>query len=134
MYTLPTGERFDCLAACDGFGGGGLSNHRFVAEGRKIWFDFTDSSSGCEYSLQYYIAEGHGRSGRDDFLRFLDIALGSSNEVETQLLITIRLKMLTEQMTEKAMGLIQEVQKITKGLIRSISNTNNKGPRAAKPR
>ena len=80
-------------------------------------------------SIPSNIAEGFGRTGRDDFLRFLDMALGSTNEVETQILIMIRLKMRTQNDTNKAIGLIQEIQRILKGLIRGVFNTKKNGVR-----
>jgi four helix bundle protein len=38
-------------------------------------------------SVPSNIAEGCGRNGDQDFVRFLDIALGSANEVDYQLLL-----------------------------------------------
>jgi four helix bundle protein len=39
-------------------------------------------------SILYNIAEGHRRSSRREFARFIDISLGSSAELQTQLMLS----------------------------------------------
>ena len=46
----------------------------------------------CAVSLPSNIAEGAGRKGTKEFIHFLYIALGSLNEMETQMEISKRLK------------------------------------------
>ena len=48
-------------------------------------------------SIPSNIAEGYGRHSRNDYLRFLNIARGSKNEVETQLQICLMLDYLTPE-------------------------------------
>lgn len=41
----------------------------------------------CSVAIGSNIAEGAGRPGRADFARFIGMALGSTNELESQLLV-----------------------------------------------
>lgn len=71
-------------------------------------------------SIPSNIAEGCSRSSQLDFKRFLEIALGSSYEIETQLILIERLKMLQEPIT--LIDDIVEIQKMLVGLIKSVKN------------
>ena len=50
----------------------------------------------CAVSLPSNIAEGAGRKGTKEFIHFLYIALGSLNEMETQMEISKRLKYIND--------------------------------------
>lgn len=69
------------------------------------------------------IAEGHSRTTRKDYIRFLHIAAGSANEVETQALLAIRLKFVTQQQASRTLDLALEVQRILRGLVKSLSRS-----------
>jgi four helix bundle protein len=63
-------------------------------------------------SIPSNIAEGAGRKGAREFVQFLSMAKGSVAELETQLLIAIKLNYL-----EDASHLLQELDEISKMLI-----------------
>jgi len=65
-------------------------------------------------SIPSNIAEGAARKGNAEFLQFLYISLGSLSELETQILISIRLKYLSNE------SLLESITLIGKKLINLI--------------
>lgn len=72
-------------------------------------------------SVPSNIAEGAGRNSNPDFIRFLNIANGSLNELETQIMIGHRLKYLSKSQLEGVLPLITEVQKMNYTLSQKLS-------------
>jgi four helix bundle protein len=70
-------------------------------------------------SIPSNIAEGCSRHSEKDFRRFLEIALGSSFELETQLLIMQKLK-LVESELEMIIDQTCEIQKMLQGLMNKL--------------
>ena len=87
------------------------------------WFEkkgLCDQLQRAVVSISSNIAEGAGRPTDNDFAHFLDMALGSANEVETQLLISKNLKYITEEQHHQLMNRLSGIQKQLTGLIASI--------------
>jgi four helix bundle protein len=75
------------------------------------------------FSIPSNIAEGQGRRGDREFLRFLDIAHGSLREAETQLMIAQRLKYISEAEANAALEQASEVGRLITGLSNSLDVT-----------
>ena len=74
----------------------------------------------CALSVPSNIAEGAGRNGKKEFARFLDIALGSSFELETQLLVYKRRQSKESQELGSTISEVLEVQKMIMGLQKAV--------------
>lgn len=68
-------------------------------------------------SIVSNVAEGPSRKSETDFARFLEIAMGSAFEVETQLIIAKELNYLPEQKLDKLIKQLTIIQKQTNQLI-----------------
>lgn len=66
-------------------------------------------------SVPSNIAEGASRNSDKEFIHFLYIALGSTSEIETQLIISKNLEFINE--IDKVQSELTEIRKLIKGLI-----------------
>jgi len=77
-------------------------------------YGITSQINRAVISISSNIAEGAGRNSNKDFSRFIHIALGSSFELETQLMIAYELSFIEEQSFQI---LIEKLNKIQKMLV-----------------
>jgi four helix bundle protein len=77
-------------------------------------------------SIPSNIAEGAGRNSDKEFIHFLGISNGSSNELLTQIIISNRLGFISNSVTESVLSKIDEIQKMNHGLKKSLDNKTNK--------
>ncbi|RAR70804.1 four helix bundle protein [Flavobacterium aciduliphilum] len=60
-------------------------------------FGLTSQIRRCSISVPSNIAEGHGRESNKEYLRFLNISIGSLFELQTQLEIAKNIEYLTDK-------------------------------------
>ena len=104
---------------------------RLVEDVYKITADFpaneqfgiTSQIRRSAVSISSNIAEGAGKNTNGDFRRFISIASGSCNELETQLLISQNLKYLKTAEYKKLENKLHSIQNMLFGLQRSLHLT-----------
>ena len=85
-------------------------------------FGLTSQIRRSAVSIPSNISEGFGREGIKDYLRFLNIAIASLYELQTQLEIAYNLKFLKEVEFKKLYELSREIERMLSSFIRSIKS------------
>ncbi|REE24892.1 four helix bundle protein [Winogradskyella pacifica] len=83
-------------------------------------FDLSSQISRCSVSMPSNIAEGSARTDKS-FSHFLDISLGSSFELGTQLLVAKHRNYINENNLKILEEKIEEFQRMTMGFQNSLS-------------
>ncbi len=71
-------------------------------------------------SIPSNIAEGQRRSSKKEFIQFLRIAYASGAELETQLVISVRLEFISNDDFQRCNQLLEEIMKMLNKLMRSL--------------
>ncbi len=71
-------------------------------------------------SVPSNIAEGYGRGTTKDYIRFLRAARGSLYEIDTQLILSVKLGFAPADAAQPATDLVNECSRILVALIRSL--------------
>lgn len=90
---------------------------------REKQFGLTSQMRRCAVSIPSNIVEGCAKDSHADYVRFLNIAYGSSRELEYQVSIGKRLGYLEEETINSLESLVVETCKVLAGLIKSLKNT-----------
>jgi four helix bundle protein len=83
-------------------------------------FNLVSQLQRSAVSIPSNIAEGAGRNSNNLFRQFLSIALGSSYELETQLLISKKLGYLNDERYNDLIEKVTELQKMIFGLSNTL--------------
>jgi len=83
-------------------------------------FGLKSQMDRCSISMPSNIAEGSSRTNKS-FRHFIDIALGSSFELQTQLLLAQHRKYVSDEATESLENKIEEFQRMTMGFQNTLS-------------
>ena len=75
-------------------------------------YGLTSQIRKCAVSIPSNIAEGAGRNSDREFVHFLGIANGSSYELQTQLIISNKLTLLSNETLDSLLNQIMEIQKM----------------------
>lgn len=87
---------------------------------REEVYGLTAQIRRSSVSIASNIAEGSGRGTDKEFNRFLEIALGSSFELETQLLLCKELNLMTGEHFDDIEPRLQELQKMIFGFKKTL--------------
>jgi four helix bundle protein len=102
---------------------------RLVTEVYSITKDFpsselyalTNQIQRSAVSIPSNIAEGYGRNSTGDYKRFLQIAVGSLFELQTQIEIAFNLHYVTQSIFDDFLAKSQELDRMLFSLIRKIN-------------
>lgn len=83
-------------------------------------FGLISQMNRCAISVPSNIAEGSAKESQKDFIRFLQISLGSAYELETQIILCTDLKFLNKDKTSVIIEKIQTLQRQISSLIKYV--------------
>ncbi|MCO5131101.1 MAG: four helix bundle protein [Xanthobacteraceae bacterium] len=83
-------------------------------------YGMTSQIRRAAVSIAANVAEGHGREHRGSFVQFLRIAQGSLKELETHLLLALRVNLASPDVVEPVLAQCDELGKMLRSLIRSV--------------
>lgn len=84
-------------------------------------FGFKDQIQRASVSISNNIAEGFDRMSDKEFVRFLYIVQASCSEVKSMLYLATRLNYLDEEKTKQFVENTNEIGRIIRGLIKSLT-------------
>ena len=74
-------------------------------------------------SIVSNIAEGASRSSEIDFARFIEMSVGSTFEIETQIIVAVRLSYIEQKVADMLIDSLKNIQKILNSLLTKIRNS-----------
>lgn len=87
-------------------------------------FGLTSQIRRCAVSIPSNIAEGFGRDSNKEFLRFLNISIGSLFEMQTQLEISKNIKYLNEEEFNTLYEDSREIERMLVSFINKVKERN----------
>jgi len=88
-------------------------------------FGLTSQIRRCAVSIPSNISEGAGRNSMKEFIHFLGVANGSSNELQTQLIISSELNLIDNKSMERLRSQLTEIQKMNYTFQKTLKNKIN---------
>jgi four helix bundle protein len=84
-------------------------------------FALTDQLRRASVSIPSNIAEGSGKNSEAEFVRFLEMARGSTSELDYQIQLAGDLNYLDASVTRKLRKKVDEIRRMLTGFIQSIN-------------
>ncbi|MFC2151483.1 four helix bundle protein [Bacteroidota bacterium] len=86
-------------------------------------YGLTGQVTRSAVSIPSNIAEGSSRQSEKDYFRFLEIALGSAFELETQLIIIEKLDFINSTDIIRLIDEVKSIQKMLSGLMSKLNRS-----------
>ena len=83
-------------------------------------FGLTNQMRRAAVSIPSNLAEGHARSGTQEFKHFISIAIGSVAELETQILLSVELGYLNRDRENDLLVELDTIGKMLRGLHKAL--------------
>jgi len=83
-------------------------------------YALSDQMRRAAVSIPSNIAEGQARNSTKEFIQFLSIAKGSNAELETQLLLCVKIGYLIDTDIKQSMQMIEEIRKMILSLMKKL--------------
>ena len=90
---------------------------------REEKYGLTSQMTRASVSIPSNIAEGSSRFSERDYFRFLEIALGSAFELETQLIIVEKLEFINSNELKNLIENTKTIQKMLSGLMSKLNRS-----------
>ena len=90
---------------------------------KEEMYSLTNQMRRAAVSIPSNIAEGQARHSTKEFVQFLRIAQGSKAELETQLLLCLKINYLSDSDTSEITQLLQEIGKMLTVLIDKLKSS-----------
>jgi four helix bundle protein len=87
---------------------------------KEEMFALTSQIKRCSISIPSNIAEGAGRNGKNEFINFLGIAGGSCCELDTQLIIALKLGYIQSTECSIVLDRLDHIQRMLVNLIKKL--------------
>lgn len=87
-------------------------------------FGLVNQMRRAAVSIPSNLAEGHARSGSSEFRHFVSIAMGSTAELETQILLSAELGYLKTKERDDLFEQLNTIGKMLRGLHKSLGAKN----------
>lgn len=91
-------------------------------------YSLTNQMRRAVVSIVSNIAEGKGRESKQEYLHFLAIAQGSLTELETQILLSIRLKYVAEIDATAPLAICDEIGRMLNTMRAKLKAATNLSP------
>ena len=85
-------------------------------------YGITSQIRRASVSVAANIAEGHGRETSASFIQFLRMAQGSLKELETHLLLAVRVELTSLEQMDPVLKRCDELGRMLRSLIRSLQH------------
>lgn len=100
---------------------------------KEEMFGLTSQIRRAASSVAANVAEGYGRDSAGQYVNFLRTAQGSLKELETHVLLSMRIGLVADTRADAILVKSEGVGKMLRGLIRSIQRSSNPTAEARLP-